>query len=190
MKQRCPWCQSDPLYIKYHDTEWGVPVCQDKKHFEFLILESAQAGLNWLTILKKRPGYKKAFANFNPRKVAQFTQADVRRLMNNPNIIRNKLKIKAAINNAQVFLKVQNEFKTFSHYIWRFVGGRPKLNRWPSLAQVPSQSPESQALSRDMRQRGFKFVGPVILYAHMQATGLINDHITSCYRSPFKNKAT
>lgn len=182
-KIRCSWVpQDNHLYIQYHDTEWGVPVYDDRTHFEFLILEGAQAGLSWETILKRREGYKKAFANFDPEKVSRFDEKKVQELLQNPGIIRNKLKIRATIKNSQVFLKIQKEFGSFSKYIWNFVGGTPKMNIWENISQVPAESEESRALSKDLKKRGMSFVGPTIMYAHMQATGLVNDHTQDCFR--------
>jgi DNA-3-methyladenine glycosylase I len=182
-EKRCPWAFGpSPLYIPYHDEEWGVPVHDDRKQFEFLILESAQAGLSWATILNRREGYRKAFAGFDPVKVAKFNAKKMAALLKDPGIIRNRLKVAAAVNNAKLFLEVQKEFGTFSKYIWSFVGGKPKVNRWTSLSQLPATSKESDALSADLKRRGFKFVGSTIIYAHMQATGLVNDHLTSCFR--------
>ncbi|MGZ3772691.1 MAG: DNA-3-methyladenine glycosylase I [Pseudobdellovibrionaceae bacterium] len=181
-KVRCDWCLSDPIYIKYHDEEWGIPVHDDKKLFEFLILEGAQAGLSWLTILKRRAGYKKAFANFNAEKVARFTQRDVERLLKFEGIIRNRAKIESAITNAQAFLDIQEEFGSFDEYSWRFVGGKTIVNKRRSLKDIPSTSKESDAFSKDLKQRGFKFVGSTIIYAHMQAVGMVNDHLVSCFR--------
>jgi len=186
-RQECQWAQNE-LFHDYHDKEWGVPVYSDKKHFEFLILEGAQAGLSWSTVLKKRNGYKKAFANYNPKTVAQLTPKDVEKLLKNPNIIRNRLKVSSAINNAKRFLEVQKEFGSFSKYIWSFVGGKPVVNTWTSVAQIPATSKESDKLSKDLKKRGFKFVGSTIMYAHMQATGLVNDHETSCFRYKQINK--
>lgn len=182
IKKRCQWADQNELFHQYHDQEWGVPVHDDHKHFEFLILESAQAGLSWATILKRRAGYKKAFASFDPNKVAQFTDIDFKRLIKNPAIIRNKLKIKAAINNAKMFLKIQTEFTSFDKYVWSFVGRKPIVNRWKKMSQIPATSKESVTLSQDLKKRGFKFVGPTIIYAHMQAIGMVNDHLTSCFR--------
>ena len=182
-KTRCGWCLSDPSYIRYHDTEWGVPVYDDNKLFEFLILEGAQAGLSWLTILKRREGYRKAFADFIPERVARFDERDVVRLLNDQGIIRNKAKVGAAISNAQKFLEIQEQFSSFSHYSWRFVGGKPIVNHRTELTEIPATSPESDAFSKDLRQRGFKFVGSTIMYAHMQAVGMVNDHLASCFRS-------
>ena len=178
---RCPWPGDDPLMISYHDEEWGKPTHDDRKHFEFLILEAAQAGLSWRTVLLKREGYRKAFADFDPVKVAKFNAAKIERLILNPAIIRNRLKIQSAVNNAKLFLKVQKEFGSFDNYIWQFVGGKPKVNRWKTLKQLPATSPESDALSADLKKRGFKFVGSTVIYAHMQAVGMINDHLESCF---------
>ena len=179
---RCEWCLSDPLYITYHDEEWGVPVHDDRKHFEFLILEGAQAGLSWLTVLKKRPAYAKAFADFDAVKVARFTPKRIEKLLQNPGIIRNRQKVSAAVNNARMFLKVQEEFDSFDEYCWRFVDGRRIVNKWKRVGQLPATTKHSDALSRDLKQRGFKFVGSTIIYAHMQAVGMINDHLISCFR--------
>lgn len=179
---RCPWCLGFSEYVTYHDTEWGVPVYDDRIHFEFLILESAQAGLSWATILKKREGYKKAFADFDYRIVADFPESYVQELLQDAGIIRNALKIRAAINNARRFMEVQEEFGSFSNYIWGFVGGKPIQNRFKSTAEVPATSPESDRLARDLKKRGFKFLGSTTIYAHMQATGLVNDHQMDCYR--------
>lgn len=183
MKTRCQWAENSfPAYQAYHDEEWGVPVYDDKTHFEFLILEGAQAGLSWSTVLKKREGYRKAFANFDVQKVAQYSESDILRLLEDKNIIRNKLKVNAAVNNAQKFLEVQEEFGSFNAYIWSFVNNKPIVNKWESASEVPATSKESDALSKDLKRRGFKFVGSTIVYAHMQATGLINDHTTACFR--------
>ena len=181
---RCQWVESnvDPKYIAYHDEEWGVPVRDDRIQFEFLTLESAQAGLSWWTVLNKREGYRKAFANFDPVKVARFTDKRIERMLSNPAIIRNRLKVAAAVTNARCFLEVQNEFGSFSDYIWQFVDGRPIQNKWKQMADVPTTSKESDALSKDLKRRGFKFVGSTIVYAHMQATGLVNDHQVNCFR--------
>lgn len=181
-KTRCAWAGADPLYIVYHDTEWGVPVHNDKLLFEFLILEGAQAGLSWLTILKRRQEYRRAFANFNPAKVAKFTAADEVRLLANTGIIRNKLKVKSAINNAKAFLAVQKECGTFAKYQWQFVGGKPKQNGWKNGADIPAVTDEAKTFSRDLKKRGFGFVGPTIIYAHMQAVGMVNDHTVDCFR--------
>jgi DNA-3-methyladenine glycosylase I len=182
-KTRCGWCEhSDPAYAEYHDVEWGVPIGDDRTQFEFLTLESAQAGLSWLTVLRKRAGYEKAFARFDPEKVARFTKSRIEKLLNDPAIIRNRLKVTCAVSNAQAFLKIQDEFGSFGKYIWQFVDGKPIQNRWKTLKQVPATSKESDALSKDLKGRGFKFVGSTIMYAHMQATGLVNDHLVSCFR--------
>lgn len=181
-KCRCEWVQAgNALYEAYHDKEWGIPVHDDRKHFEFLILEGAQAGLSWITILKRREGYRKAFAGFDPKKVAKFDETKVEQLMQDEGIIRNRLKITAAINNAKCFLQVQKEFGTFDRYIWQFVNHKPIKNQWKSIKEIPCQSKESQALSKDLQKRGFRFVGPTIMYAHMQAIGLINDHTVDCF---------
>ncbi|MCC6658768.1 MAG: DNA-3-methyladenine glycosylase I [Rhodocyclaceae bacterium] len=179
---RCGWCGSDPLYVAYHDREWGVPVHDDRRLFEFLILEGAQAGLSWLTILRKRENYRRAVAGFDAEKVARFGPRQVARLLADAGIVRNRLKIGAAIHNAQRFLDVQAAFGSFDAYVWRFVDGRPIINRWKSLKQVPASTKASDALSRDLKQRGFKFVGSTICYAHMQATGMVNDHLVGCFR--------
>jgi DNA-3-methyladenine glycosylase I len=184
---RCQWAEN-PLFHEYHDTEWGVVVHDDKKQFEFLTLEAAQAGLSWATILKRREGYKQAFANFDPKKVAAFTEQDVEKLMNNSAIIRNRLKINAAINNAKMFLTVQKEFGTFDTYIWSFVKGKPIVNAWKKISEIPAISKESEAVSRDLKKRGFRFVGPTIIYAHMQAVGMVNDHEITCFRYIVKEK--
>ncbi|WP_320046716.1 DNA-3-methyladenine glycosylase I [uncultured Ilyobacter sp.] len=179
---RCSWCGDNPLYIKYHDEEWGVPVYDDRIHFEFLVLESAQAGLSWLTVLKKRANYRKAYKGFDPEIVAAFDQNKIDELMQNKGIIRNKKKIEASVNNAKVFLEVQKEFGSFSNYIWSFVEGRQVVSSYESIEELPAKTAQSEALAKDMKKRGFKFLGPVILYSHMQATGLVNDHIVSCFR--------
>ncbi len=182
-KTRCDWgTAGDETYLEYHDTEWGVPVHDEQRWFEFLVLEGAQAGLSWATVLNKREGYRRAFAGFDPAKVARFTDKRVERLLTDPAIIRNRLKVASAVTNARHFLAVQNEFGSFDRYIWGFVDGRPVRNRWRTMAQVPATSPQSDALSRDLRQRGFKFVGSTICYALMQATGMVNDHLTGCFR--------
>ena len=179
---RCPWCLGFPAYIQYHDTEWGVPVWDDRVHFEFLILESAQAGLSWATILKKREGYRKAFADFDYKIVAEFPESYVQELLTDPSIIRNALKIRAAINNARCFMQVQEEFGSFSNYIWGFVGGKPIQNKLSSMSEIKATTPESDLLAKDLKKRGFKFLGSTTIYAHMQATGLVNDHLESCFR--------
>ncbi|WP_068469766.1 DNA-3-methyladenine glycosylase I [Candidatus Protochlamydia phocaeensis] len=180
---RCHWVASgNKLYEEYHDKEWGVPVHEDKKHFEFLILEGAQAGLSWLTILKRREGYRKAFSRFDPRKVAEYGERQVAELLADEGIIRNRLKILSAINNARHFLEVQEEYGSFDQYIWSFVGGAPIQNHWKSMKDIPAETKESIALSKDLKKRGFTFVGPTVMYAHMQATGLVNDHTVDCFR--------
>lgn len=181
-KSRCPWCLGFQQYIDYHDQEWGVPVYDDQKHFEFLVLESAQAGLSWATILKKREGYRKAFGDFDYNIVAEFPESYAEELLQDAGIIRNKLKIDAAINNAKRFMEIQQEFGSFSDYIWKFVGGKPIKNNWKIMAEVPATTPESDALAKDLKKRGFKFLGSTTIYAHMQATGLVNDHLVDCFR--------
>lgn len=180
--RRCPWCGKDGLMVKYHDEEWGVPVHDDRKLFEFLILEGAQAGLSWSTVLKKRENYRKAFDNFDYKKIAKYTQKDVERLLKNEGIIRNRLKISSAIINAQKFLEIQKEFGSFDKYIWQFTNGRVIKNKLKELKDYPATSPESDAMSKDLKRRGFKFVGSTICYAHMQATGMVNDHSIDCFR--------
>jgi DNA-3-methyladenine glycosylase I len=180
-KKRCPWAVGGPE-VEYHDREWGVPVHDDRLLFEFLILEGAQAGLSWSTILRKRRAYREAFGGFDPEIVARFGAADVNRLLDNAGIVRNRRKIEAAIANALAFLRVQEEFGSFDAYLWRFVGGRPRLNRWRTMREVPSETPESHALSKDLKRRGFRFVGPTICYAFMQAVGMVNDHLVACFR--------
>ncbi len=180
---RCPWALAgNELYIAYHDQEWGVPVHNDGKQFEFLVLESAQAGLSWSTVLNKREGYRQAFAQFDPQQVARFTAQRIERLVADSSIIRNRQKIEAAVNNARAFLQVQEEVGSFSQYIWQFVDGKPIRNRWRRQEEVPASTPVSDALSKDLKQRGFKFVGTTIMYAHMQAVGMVNDHLVSCHR--------
>jgi len=179
---RCEWPGSDPLYVKYHDEEWGVPVHDDRTLFEFLILEGAQAGLSWITILRRREGYRQAFAGFDPQQVALFTESDSARLLADTGIIRNRAKIRSAIQNAQAFLKVQEEFGTFDSYIWRFVDGTPVVNKFNSMGEIPPRTDISDAISKDLKKRGFSFVGSTIIYAHMQATGMVNDHVESCFR--------
>lgn len=175
---------STETYIRYHDEEWGNPVHDDRIHFEFLILEGAQAGLSWLTVLNKRAGYRKNFADFDPVKVARFTDSRIEKILKDPGIIRNRQKVNAAVNNAKRFLEVQKEFGSFDAYIWQFVGGKPKLNAWKTRKQLPATSRESDALSKDLIKRGFKFVGSTVIYAHLQACGLINDHLVSCWKYP------
>ena len=181
--KRCAWVNmDDSLMIQYHDNEWGVPVHDDRKHFEFLVLEGAQAGLNWSIVLKKREGYRHAFSQFDPEKVARYTDERIRELTLDPAIIRNRMKIEAAVKNARAFLAIQEEFGSFDAYCWRFVNGRPKLNRWKATDKIPATSPESDAFSKDLKRRGFGFVGPTIIYAHMQAVGMVNDHLVDCFR--------
>ncbi len=182
MKYRCQWASGNELFFDYHDKEWGTPVHDVNTHFEFLILEGAQAGLSWSTILKRREGYRKAFANFDPKKVSKFNDKDFERLVNDPGIIRNKLKIKSAINNAKCFLEVQKEFGSFDKYIWQFVGNKPIDSKRKTIKDIPATSKESDALSKDLKKRGFSFVGSTIIYAHMQACGLVNDHEMKCFR--------
>lgn len=182
-KQRCSWCENTfDQYVRYHDEEWGVPVYDDHKQFEFLVLESAQAGLSWSTILKKREGYRNAFANFKADKVARFDETKIQQLISNPQIVRNELKIRSAVNNARQFLDIQKEFGSFSEYIWSFVDGKPIQNHWKNMSQVPSKTKISDHLSKDLKKRGFKFVGSITIYAHMQATGMVNDHLVSCFK--------
>ena len=181
--QRCPWLDLDkPDYVAYHDREWGVPVHDDRKHFEFLTLESAQAGLSWYTVLRKRANYRKAFAEFDPAKVARFSAVTVEQMLQDPGLIRNRRKIGAAVENARHFLAVQDEFGSFSAYMWRFVDGEPIVNEFRTLADLPATSRESDALSKDLKSRGFKFIGSTVIYAHMQATGMVNDHVLDCFR--------
>ena len=182
MKTRCGWAGADPLYVAYHDEEWGVPVHDDQTLFEFLILEGAQAGLSWSTILNKRENYRRAFDNFDPKKVAAYDEAKVAELLSDPGIVRNKLKVRSAVANARAFLAVQEEFGRFDAYIWQFVGGQPKQNGWRTLAEIPAQTAESEAMSKDLKKRGFNFVGPTICYAFMQAVGMVNDHTVDCFR--------
>ncbi|MDG2374904.1 MAG: DNA-3-methyladenine glycosylase I [Woeseiaceae bacterium] len=180
---RCGWVGDTSVdYMRYHDEEWGVPVWDDRTQFEFLILEGAQAGLSWSTILKKREGYRKNFADFDPARVARLTQKRIDKILQDPGIVRNKLKVNSAVKNAQAFLKVQEEFGSFCNYAWEFVGGAPIQNKHKKMSDVPATSPESDAWSKDLKKRGFKFVGSTIIYAHMQATGMVNDHVTGCFR--------
>lgn len=181
-KIRCGWCVGDPLYEAYHDLEWGVPLKDDDAIFEFLILETFQAGLSWITILRKRENFRKAFDNFDYRKIADYSDNKIETLMQDSGIVRNRLKIKATVSNAHAFMKLQEEFGSFSKYIWGFVNNCPVQNNWKDLKQVPATTSISDALSKDLKKRGFKFVGSTVIYAHMQATGMVNDHITSCFR--------
>jgi DNA-3-methyladenine glycosylase I len=180
--RRCAWAGSDPIYLRYHDEEWGVPVHDDRRLFEFLVLEGAQAGLSWITILRKRDAYRAAFDNFHPARVARYDRRRIERLMRNPGLVRNRLKIESAVTNARAFLAVQQEFGGFDRYVWRFVGGRPKINGWRASRQVPARTAESDKLSQDLRSRGFRFVGSTICYAYMQAVGMVNDHTVNCFR--------
>ena len=181
-RKRCPWGTTDPLYIAYHDTEWGVPVHDDRQLFESLVLGGAQAGLSWGTILNKRENYRRAFDRFDPRRVARFGPEKIGRLLADPGIVRNRQKVASAVHNAGRFLEVQKEFGTFDAYLWQFVGGRPKRNRWRRLSEIPARTPEAEALSADLKKRGFKFVGPTICYAMMQAVGMVNNHLVDCFR--------
>ena len=181
-KHRCTWAASDALYQSYHDTEWGVPLHEDQRLFEFLILEGAQAGLSWITILRKRENYRAAFDHFDAARIAGYGANKIESLLQNPGIVRNRLKVAAAVINAQKFLEVQAEFGSFDQFIWQFVDGKPKQNKWRSLADIPASTTESDAMSKELKRRGFKFVGPTICYAHMQATGMVNDHTMNCFR--------
>src|SRR6195256_6524826 len=183
LDKRCSWVNvDDPLLLEYNDREWGVPVHSDLKHFEGVVLSGAQAGLNWSLVLKKREGYRRAFDSFNPERVARYSEKHIQSLLADPQIIRNRMKIEAAVRNARAFLKIQEEFGGFDSYCWRFVDGRPKLNRWKTMRQIPATSPESDAFSRDLKHRGFSFVGSTVIYAHMQAVGMVNDHLVDCFR--------
>ncbi|MDW7739687.1 MAG: DNA-3-methyladenine glycosylase I [Bacillota bacterium] len=179
---RCPWCGDDPLYVKYHDEEWGVPVYSDQRHFEFLVLESAQAGLSWLTILRRREDYRRIYEDFDPFKVARFDDTKIEEMMQDKRIIRNRLKIESSINNARRYLEVCDMFGSFSNYLWNFVDGKPLIGHWEDISEIPAQTSLSEQMSRDLKKRGFKFIGPTIIYSHLQATGLINDHLVSCFR--------
>lgn len=181
--KRCAWASvGDLLMLQYHDREWGVPVHDDGKHFEFLVLEGAQAGLSWSIVLKKREGYRRTFSDFDPRKVARYTETRIQKLTLDPQIVRNRMKIEAAVRNARAFLAIQEEFETFDAYCWRFVEGHPKVNRWKTMREIPATSPESDAFSKDLKGRGFSFVGSTVIYAYMQAVGLVNDHLVDCFR--------
>ena len=180
--KRCPWCENDELYVTYHDEEWGVPVHEDKKHFEFLILEVSQAGLSWLTVLRKRENYRKVYDNFDPAKIAKYDDKKIDQLMNDPGIIRNLRKIEASVNNAKRFLEIQERFGSFDSYIWSFVNNKPVINSWRSDSEIPSTTELSDMISNDLKKRGFKFIGSTIIYAHMQAIGIVNDHIVNCFR--------
>lgn len=181
---RCPWCGTDPLYVAYHDQEWGVPVHDDRTWFEFLVLEGAQAGLSWFTILKKRDNYRKAFGDFDVQKVARYTPARIEKLLLDPGIVRNRLKVESTVSNAKAFIAVQKEFGSFDAYMWQWVGGQPQINRPRTLKDVPASTELSDRISKDLKKRGFRFVGSTIIYAHMQATGLVNDHLIGCHRHP------
>ena len=180
--QRCPWSGNNPLYIRYHDQEWGVPVHDEIRHFEFLMLESAQAGLSWLTILRKRENYREAFDGFNPEKIASYDDRKIAALLQNPGIVRNRLKMKSAVNNAGKFLDIAAEFGSFDRYIWRFTDGKPIINHFHDLGEIPASTPLSETISKDLKKRGFTFTGTTIIYAHMQATGIVNDHLVTCFR--------
>jgi DNA-3-methyladenine glycosylase I len=180
--ERCEWPGENPLMLAYHDTEWGVPTHDDRKHFEFLVLEAAQAGLSWAIVLRRREGYRRAFSQFDPEKVARFDRRKIDRLVRDENIIRNRQKIEASVTNARRFLDVQEEFGSFDRYCWSFVDGRPRINRWKSSRDIPAMSPESDAFSKDLKRRGFSFVGSTVIYAHMQAVGMVNDHLVRCFR--------
>ena len=182
MKTRCAWAGTDPIYIKYHDTEWGVPLHDDRKLFEFLMLDGFQAGLSWITILKKRPNYRNAFDHFDPEKIAAYNSRKLKALLSDKGIVRNKLKIEAAVQNARAFLVVRKEFGSFNDYIWQFTGGKIIKNAWKKMADIPAQTDVSAAMSKDLKKRGFKFVGPTICYAFMQAAGMVNDHVVDCFR--------
>jgi DNA-3-methyladenine glycosylase I len=181
-KNRCPWCEGADLYRRYHDEEWGVPVHDDRKHFEFLVLESAQAGLSWSTILKKRENYRKAYRGFDPQIVARFGARDIERLLKDAGIVRNRLKIESSINNAKRFLEIREEFGSFDAYLWDFVGGSPVVNRRRTLSEIPAKTELSDWISKDLKTRGFRFVGSTIIYAHLQAVGVVNDHLVGCFR--------
>ena len=180
--ERCPWCGTEELYVRYHDEEWGVPVHDDRKQFEFLVLEAAQAGLSWITILRKREGYRKAYVGFDAQAVARYGQQQVERLLANPGIVRNRRKVEASVNNAARFLEFQGEFGSFDRYLWRFVDHEPVRNRWHTLDEIPARTPLSEEVSEDLRRRGFTFLGPTVVYSHLQAVGLVNDHLVSCFR--------
>lgn len=182
MNERCAWATGDPLYERYHDTEWGVPVHDDRLIFEFLLLEGMQAGLSWLTILRKRENFRRAFSGFDYEKIARYNRRSIERLLGDAGIIRNNLKVNAAVTNARAFLEVRTEFGTFSRYIWDFVDGQPVVNHWQTLADIPAETETARVISRDLKRRGFKFVGPTIIYSHMQAAGMVNDHLVSCPR--------
>lgn len=181
-QERCPWCGRDPLYMAYHDTEWGVPCHDDRTLFEFLLLESAQAGLSWITILRKRENYRRAFDGFNVEKIARYSESDTARLLSDAGIVRNRLKIAASISNARATLKLYEQGGTLDQLLWQFVDGKPRINHWRTMAEVPAITPEAEALSKELKRRDFRFIGPTVMYAHMQATGMVNDHLVSCRR--------
>ncbi len=181
-KSRCAWCGTDPLYVQYHDTEWGVPLYDDRRLFEFVILDGAQAGLSWLTILRKRENYRRAFDGFDAEKMARYGEGKIRRLLADPGIVRNRLKVASAVDNARAYLRLREEEGPFTEYLWSFVGGQPRQNRWRTLSEIPAKTPESEAMSKDLVKRGFRFVGPTICYAFMQAAGMVNDHLVNCFR--------
>ena len=181
-KHRCAWAGDDPLYCAYHDEEWGVPLHDERALFEFLVLEGAQAGLSWITILRKRENYRAAFDNFDPERIARYDKGKIESLLQNPGIVRNRLKVEAAVNNAQKFLEVQEKYGSFDAFAWQFVGSKPRQNHWRGLAEIPASTDESEAMSKELKRRGFKFVGSTICYAHMQATGMVNDHTVDCFR--------
>lgn len=180
--ERCPWCGTDPLYVAYHDEEWGVPCHDERKLFEFLVLEGAQAGLSWITILRKRENYRRAMADFDPQRIARYGAKDFERLMNDAGIVRNRLKIESTIGNAKATLALYEQGGTLDQLLWQFVDGRPRVNHWRSLAEVPAVTPEAEAMSKELKRRGFRFIGPTVMYAHMQATGMVNDHLVGCPR--------
>ncbi|HEY8856734.1 MAG TPA: DNA-3-methyladenine glycosylase I [Rugosibacter sp.] len=182
LQERCPWCGDDPLYMAYHDTEWGVPCHDERTLFEFLLLEGAQAGLSWLTILRKRENYRHAFDDFDVEKIARYDESDTTRLLADAGIVRNRLKIAASITNARATLKLYEQGSTLNQLLWQFVDGKPRINHWRTIAKVPAITPEAEALSKELKQRGFRFIGPTIMYAHMQAIGMVNDHLVSCQR--------
>ena len=188
-KNRCAWCGADPLYVKYHDEEWGVPVYDDQLLFAKLILDGAQAGLSWITILRKRENYWQAFDNFDPEKMARYDEAKIEELLQNPGIVRNRLKVQAAVKNARGYLAIMEEHGSFSDFLWRFVDGRPRINQWRAMSEVPAKTPESEAMSKALKKHGFNFVGPTICYAFMQAVGMVNDHTVDCFCHP-NNRST
>lgn len=182
MKKRCDWCGTEPIYVDYHDKEWGVPVHDDRTHFEMIILDGAQAGLSWITILKRRDGYREAFDNFDVNKVSRYSDKKIEKLLTNPGIIRNRLKVNSTVKNAKAFLKIQKEFGSFDKYIWQFVNHKTIQNKWEMMSDLPAKTAESDAMSKDLKKRGFSFVGSTICYAYMQAAGMVNDHIANCFR--------